>query len=231
MLSVCVDTSVLATVAVVQDGQVLAQVTDPNPRRQAEGLADLFARCLEEAGFGRPAREAGLDRIIVGTGPGPYTGLRAGLAFASALGAGLGVPVLGVSSQEILGFGAAHLLKDEGSIALVMTDARRKEVYYSVWKIEGAPGPTLLAGPAVADISVALAQAAEADGAGSAVNVFFAGPVPAHLAEPLAQVDARLVDLDVSLLDNIADAKVAADPESDFPLEPQYLRRPDVNTK
>lgn len=288
MLSVCVDTSVLATVAVVQDGNVVAQVTDPNPRRQAEGLSDLFAQCMADAEFGGPVRDAGIDRVLVGTGPGPYTGLRAGLAFASALGAGLGVPVMGVSSQEILGFGAADFLGGEGAalgvataeraaeragdgdgdvvrtaaeratIALVLTDARRKEVYYSAWKVEGGAAPTLLSGPAVADISVALSEAASASAAFSglpagaanpggigdatistdsdpsgnpSVEVFFAGPVPRHLAEPLVQVEARLVDLNVSLLDRIADAQIAADPDATFSLEPQYLRRPDVNTK
>ena len=225
MISVCIDTSVLASVAVVDSGATLANVTDPNPRRQAEGLGDLFTDCLRRAGFSGPTREAGIERIIVGTGPGPYTGLRAGLAFAAALGAGLQVPVLGVSSQEILGLGATKQLSEEGNPAaraLVMTDARRKEVYYSVW--EGGEGaPSLLAGPSVGDLQVALQE-------GRGAATFFAGPVPAHLAGGLEEVGARYFDLDAALLDEIVRLR-ETDPASRFSLEPQYLRRPDVNVK
>lgn len=225
MISVCIDTSVLASVAVVDDGRTLAHATDPNPRRQAEGLGDLFTDCLSLAGFPGPTRDAGIERVIVGTGPGPYTGLRAGLAFAAALGQGLGVPVVGVSSQEILGLAATRRLAEEGGLtqtALVMTDARRREVYYSVWE-GGEGGPTLLSGPAVDDLQVALEEARGA-------AVFFAGPVPAHLAETLEGVGARFLDLDAALLEQVVLLR-ENDPEYGFSLEPQYLRRPDVNVK
>lgn len=225
MISVCIDTSVLASVAVVEDGRTLAHATDPNPRRQAEGLGDLFKDCLELAGFPDTTAEAGVGRVVVGTGPGPYTGLRAGLAFAAALGTGLGVPVFGVSSQEILGLAATRSLSEEGGpmqTALVMTDARRKEVYYSVWE-SGEGGLTLLSGPSVGDLQVALEDAHGA-------AVFFAGPVPAHLEENLERAGARFIDLHAALLEQVVRLR-EVDPHYRFSLEPQYLRRPDVNVK
>lgn len=226
MISVCIDTSVLASVAIVESGRNLAQVSDPNPRRQAEGLGDLFAASLSRAGLYGPVKEMGIHQIIVGTGPGPYTGLRAGLAFAAALGAGLGVEVLGVSSQEILGLAATKRTGEgnsESATALVMTDARRREVYYSVWeRAKGAP--KLLAGPAVGDLQTALDQANDAD-------VTFAGPVPEHLVGGLTEAGAQLVDLDVSLLAEIVSLRKADSSDTQFSLEPQYLRRPDVNVK
>ena len=141
------------------------------------------------------------------------------------LGAGLQVPVLGVSSQEILGLGATRQLSEEGAgrkAALVMTDARRKEVYYSVWEV-GRGDLAPLAGPSVGDLQVALADAKGA-------AVFFAGPVPTHLAEALDQAGARYLDLNVALLDEAVRLR-EVDPASQFSLEPQYLRRPDVNVK
>ena len=128
------DTSVLASIGLDEDGVALARAVDPHPRRQAEGLGVLLQECLTGAGVVGGAPNAGLDRIVVGVGPGPFTALRAGLAFASALGRGLGLPVLGVPSLAALGKRA----EGEG-VTLVLTDAKRKEVYSAAYRKRRAP--------------------------------------------------------------------------------------------
>ena len=79
---------------------------------------------LDEAGAG----PADLTAVAVGTGPGPFTGLRVGMVTAVTMGYALGVPVHGVCSLDVLAEQAAATT--EGRL-LVATDARRREVYWA----------------------------------------------------------------------------------------------------
>ncbi|BBY79875.1 hypothetical protein MPUL_10330 [Mycolicibacterium pulveris] len=93
-----------------------------------------------------------LDAIVVGCGPGPFTGLRVGMATAAAFGHALGVPVHGVCSLDAIG------IETTGEV-LVVTDARRREVYWARYR-DGVR----VAGPAVnapADVSGAAEALAE----------------------------------------------------------------------
>lgn len=242
MRTLCVDTSVLASIALVEDGMTVGGAVDPDPRHQAEGLGLLLEECLVDAGLGSSAKQAGIDRIVVGTGPGPFTALRAGIAFASALGQGMGTPVLGVPSLEAL---ALQSLGDPELLwmnrVLVLTDARRKEVYGAVfarmgeeeWQTgqEGADDRSLgslrlLAGPWVGRVEEALELGSVEDGSR---QVIFAGNPPAHLRAALDAVGTRIVDLDPSFLAVAADAHLGGDEEVCLDLEPLYLRRPDIH--
>jgi tRNA threonylcarbamoyladenosine biosynthesis protein TsaB len=102
----------VATNALVQDGDVLGERRS-RPLRILEDL-DLL---LADAGFERGAVEG----LVVGTGPGSYTGLRMGLVTARALAFALGVPVAGVSTLRALAHGAP------GAHPLI--DGRRSEVF------------------------------------------------------------------------------------------------------
>jgi tRNA threonylcarbamoyl adenosine modification protein YeaZ len=75
---------------------------------------------------------AEVDRIAVGVGPGPFTGLRVGVVAAVTLGEALGVPVRGVCSLDVL----AHQA-NESSDFVVATDARRKEWYWASYDADG----------------------------------------------------------------------------------------------
>lgn len=79
-------------------------------------------------------REAGVplhaDRIVIGTGPGSYTGLRVGASYALGLGRAWGVPVLGVSTLEGLATG-------EDGVVAVSLDARKEHVYGAVYRLTG----------------------------------------------------------------------------------------------
>jgi len=97
-------------------------------------------------------QEAGMDKvairgILVGRGPGSYTGLRIACAAARTLGHALGIPVGGVGS-----FPAAALDAPVGSQVHIVLDAYRGEVYHAVYArseggVEERQGPRLLARP------------------------------------------------------------------------------------
>ncbi len=108
----------------------------------APGVRGLFADPLTEG----PA----LDAIVVGTGPGPFTGLRTGIAMARTLAFVWGVPLYGLMSLEALAWdvlddGGTHRARVAAGGFVVATDARRKELYWAHY----APDGTLLDGPHV----------------------------------------------------------------------------------
>jgi tRNA threonylcarbamoyladenosine biosynthesis protein TsaB len=119
------------TVAVHDDTGVVAHESAVDARRHGELLAPSIARMLSKAG----ASPAALTAIAVGTGPGPYTGLRVGLVTARAMGSALGIPVDGVCTLDIVAAQARH--EAGGRPFLVATDARRREVYWARYTAAG----------------------------------------------------------------------------------------------
>jgi tRNA threonylcarbamoyladenosine biosynthesis protein TsaB len=99
-----------------------AGASSVDARRHGELLSPTVRRLTEEAGIAL----ADLDAIAVGIGPGPYTGLRVGLATAHALADALGVPCHGVTTLDALAFATGRT-----EPFLAMTDARRKEVFWA----------------------------------------------------------------------------------------------------
>jgi tRNA threonylcarbamoyladenosine biosynthesis protein TsaB len=191
-----IDTSSAIAVAVVDASRTAASRSEFAPRGHAERLATLIQEALVEAGCARP------DRIVVGTGPAPFTGLRVGLVTARALGYAWGVPVEGVCSLDATG--AAH-----GGDVTVIADARRREVYWATYGGgERLSGPLVTAPGEVAVHGDVIGRGAlqYADHFGSAV---LADPDPAWLVA-------------------VADRQRAAG-VTEFPSEPLYLRRPDVH--
>jgi tRNA threonylcarbamoyl adenosine modification protein YeaZ len=139
-----------------------------------------------------------VEAVVTGLGPGPFTGLRVGVVTAAAIGDARGLPVVGVCSLDAVGSGART----------VVTDARRKEVYWAAYAADGSrtdgpgvarPEELTVAGPVVGD-------ARFAERLGVAVT-------------PAEVTTAGLVR---------AAAPQLADPSSADPLVPLYLRRPDA---
>ncbi|HEY8454322.1 MAG TPA: tRNA (adenosine(37)-N6)-threonylcarbamoyltransferase complex dimerization subunit type 1 TsaB [Actinopolymorphaceae bacterium] len=127
MLLLAFDTATSAVTVALSDGRtVLADSTTVDGQRHAELLAPAIRKVLKEAGVDR--RE--LTEIAVGVGPGPFTGLRVGLATARTLGHALHIPVHGVCTLDVLACAADEPALAESSF-LVATDARRKEVYWA----------------------------------------------------------------------------------------------------
>jgi tRNA threonylcarbamoyl adenosine modification protein YeaZ len=173
---------------------VLAERAVPSGTKHAELLTPAIQGALADAGTAM----AEIDAIVVGLGPGPFTGLRVGVVTAAALGDALGVPVIGVCSLDAVGSGART----------VVTDARRKEVYWASYAADG----TRVEGPAVV-------RPEELGRPGP-----FAGD-PAfadRLDAPVTAAEVRTAGL------LRAAAAQLADPSSAGPLVPLYLRRPDA---
>ncbi|MRH29129.1 tRNA (adenosine(37)-N6)-threonylcarbamoyltransferase complex dimerization subunit type 1 TsaB [Microbacterium sp. SYP-A9085] len=144
-----IDTSLGTTVAVVEDdGVIRGQADSANPLAHAEVIGTL----LHDVVAGAPAD---ITHVAAGMGPGPFTGLRIGIAAARAFALGRGIPVLPVVSHDAVAL--EMLLHDaltdagDGRFAVV-TDARRREVAYSVYDgIDDDDGlPIRTAGPALA---------------------------------------------------------------------------------
>jgi tRNA threonylcarbamoyladenosine biosynthesis protein TsaB len=113
-----IDSSIGTVVAVVGlQGNCLAQAVVEDRRSHAEAIGPLIARALADA----TATPADITAVVMGVGPGPFTGLRVGMAAAHAFAIGRGVPVLPVLSHDA----AAWDLDQE---TLVVSDARRGEL-------------------------------------------------------------------------------------------------------
>jgi tRNA threonylcarbamoyl adenosine modification protein YeaZ len=161
-----------------------------------------------------------LDAVVVGLGPGPFTGLRVGIATAAALGDGLGIGVHGVPSHD----GTARALEPLPGPLLVVTDARRREVYLSAYRADGgkALGPLVVAPAAAPQLLAEHGYVADfVTGAGGAILDPFRSPSfdPAVLESAGAARSLGLVErAAVALLTGVVPG----------PLTPLYLRRPDA---
>ncbi|WP_405179703.1 tRNA (adenosine(37)-N6)-threonylcarbamoyltransferase complex dimerization subunit type 1 TsaB [Nocardia sp. NBC_01377] len=187
------------------DLRTLASRVRVDPRAHAEVLTPQILECLTEADRSR----TDIAAVVVGVGPGPFTGLRVGMATAAAFGDALGIPVYGVCSLDAIAADAAPDLTPDREL-LVVTDARRREVYWARYR-DGVR----VAGPEVikpGDLDSAQAEVI----AGSASHVdFFDLPVlPVETPSPAGLVRVAAPEV-----------LARAVPQS---LTPLYLRRPDA---
>ncbi len=172
----------------------------------SERIAGFARDAAAEAGVGFAA----LDRIGVTVGPGSFTGLRVGLAFAQGLAAALDRPVVGISSLDALAASAG-----EAPAIAALIDARRGQVYARFWRggeAEGAAEALTL--EAAAGRIAAMAPGATLVGSGAALfsdtaSVLTLRPLDGPAPEALARLAA------------------AADPAL-APARPLYLRAPDA---
>lgn len=161
-----IDTSLGSAVAVVEpDGVVRSQVESLDPRGHAEVIGSLIERALAEASI----VPSDISHVAAGMGPGPFTGLRVGIAAARAFALGRGIPVVPVVSHDAA---ALELLLHEALTGgldaddeafAVVTDARRREFAYTVYRGLDDDGlPVRIAEPALAprdDLDAVLAAA------------------------------------------------------------------------
>ena len=205
MLLLAFDTSSPAVTVALHDGQaVVAHESAVGARQHGELLAVFIDKVLHSAGAG----QRDLTAVAVGTGPGPYTGLRAGLVTARVLASALGLPADGICSLDVIA--AEALASAGGGEFLVATDARRREVYWARYSASGQR----IAGPD-ADFPAALPAGLPVAGAGAVLYPELTGRplLPCH---PSAAWLAAL-----------AAARIATG-DAPQPAEPLYLRRPDA---
>tara|TARA_R110002167_G_scaffold4758_21_gene22429 strand:+ start:91 stop:774 length:684 start_codon:yes stop_codon:yes gene_type:complete len=206
-----IDTALsLCTAAVFEGGTALAVRSEPMVKGHQERLAGLVRDAMAASGTGFDA----LDRIGVTTGPGSFTGLRVGLAFAQGFGAALDRAVVGISTLDALAASVAPQPAADGAVAALI-DARRGQVYARFWRRGVVDGPAEALSLEAAEARIAaLGPDLVLVGSGAPL---LAGAFPAavvtDLAGPSPEALARLV--------------AAADPRLSPP-EPQYLRAPDA---
>lgn len=225
MLLLALDTATPAVTAALHDGErVLASSDQIDARRHGELLLPAVERVFAEAGLDRGS----LTGVVVGVGPGPYTGLRVGLATATSIGAALDVPVHGIRTLDGIAFASGL---DEPFV--VATDARRKEVFWATY----ADARTRTSEPAVNRASdlVPEVTALPAVGAGA---VQYADSFPLVRADlPQHQLASALAALAAEHLTARGESDRGEGPEEPTPPAapatflpplPLYLRRPDA---
>jgi tRNA threonylcarbamoyl adenosine modification protein YeaZ len=190
----------------------LAERVTVHPRAHGELLMPQLLEILAETG----RRLADVDAIVVGCGPGPFTGLRVGMVTAAALGHAAGLRV-----YPVCGLDAVAAQVEVDASVLVATDARRKEVYWAAYGPSGVDGRKRLTGPHVhrpGDVPERIAGLgigiAAGEMAGQHRDTFGLEVIGPSYPTAAGLVRASAAEL-------VADA----DPS---PLVPLYLRRPDA---
>jgi tRNA threonylcarbamoyladenosine biosynthesis protein TsaB len=214
MRVLAIDTALAACSAAVLDsanGGLVASESLPMVRGHAEALMPLLARVVKSSGMAF----ADLERIVVTTGPGSFTGLRVGIAAARGLGVATNIPVVGVTTLSA--YAAPYLAADDQIPVVVAIDARHQNVYLQAF---GTGGRTLIA-PRLAPLQDAIRAASDAPAriVGSAANA---------VADGLSRTAPVTVDPreapDIGWVAQIG----AAVSEAQAPPQPQYLRAPDA---
>lgn len=230
---------------VARQVETLATESHLDSRAHNEVLTPLILSSLTTAGL----KAADLDAVVVGCGPGPFTGLRVGMATAASFADALDIPCYGVSTLDAI---AAELAADSTTVVsaaseeaqkpkdiLVVTDARRREVYYAAYRDEKC-----VFGPAV-NKAAAVAQTVSAEVSGFTPQCLVGSPTHAQqVAEAWSHVsNASAASGEAAALGEavviaqyptpagLASAAGFADgttPATPKPLVPLYLRRPDA---
>lgn len=189
-----IDTATDVRVGLAHDATVVASEAVQSTRAHAEQLLPLVRQVMNTSGFDM----ADLTGVRLGVGPGPFTGLRVGVAAGLTLAEVLGIEVRGVCSLDIV---AAQWSADgvDHDFAVVL-DARRKEVYWARYSPDGSrlEGPFVTAPGEVPDLA---------------------------LAGPGAHLTGRPVSGPLSIDAGVLAASPALLPVG---TEPLYLRRPDA---
>jgi tRNA threonylcarbamoyl adenosine modification protein YeaZ len=216
MRVLAIDTALAACSVAVLDseqGGIIASESVPMERGHAEALIPLLARLMAGAGLAFPD----LDRVVVTTGPGSFTGLRVGISAARGIALATGKPAVGVSTLSA--YAAPHLAADDAAAVVAVIDARHDHVYLHAF---GRGGRTIVAAR-LAPLREAVLVAAEAP-------TRIVGSAALAVAAKLTATDAAPVAVDARTAPDIAwVARIGSVlPEGQSPPTPQYLRAPDA---
>jgi tRNA threonylcarbamoyl adenosine modification protein YeaZ len=190
------DTATPYVVVAAYDGERSFERVCETPMKHGEQLAPLIEQVLADAGWS----PSDLTGIVVGVGPGPFTGLRVGLVTARTMGYVLGVPVEGVCTLDVFALDA-----DVEGPFTVVTDARRREVYLATYDGGRTSGPEVV-------------RPAEATTVGTVI-----GPGTELYPDAFGDAYGPMRPSAVTMARAVADGLVDI-----LPPEPLYLRRPDA---
>jgi tRNA threonylcarbamoyl adenosine modification protein YeaZ len=190
-----IDTSVGVSVAILRSNGELTQSQAVDHGMQGELTAELISQVVANSGI----EISEITDVVVGVGPGPFTGLRVGLVTAAVFAHARGIPIQGICSLDAIAF-------DYGKPCVVVTDARRKELYWARYEDKR------IGEPQVSKPEDLLAQFPDSEFVGPGAQLypdFISGKVSELKAGSLAKLfatgTAQLVDV-----------------------SPMYLRKPDA---
>lgn len=215
MMILAVDTALAACSAAVFDSDeqcLLAARFESMATGHAEAIAPMVQETMQAAGL----EYGSLHRIAVTIGPGTFTGLRIGLAFARGLGLALSLPVVGVSSLKAL---AANIAENPGELSIVAAiDARRGNVYLQLY----TPLLVPLREPRICPLAEAARSIPEGRylAVGSAARTLIAAEHPQAVLIKAAASDQTTAATVARL--------AAGEKPGVLPPEPLYLREPDA---
>ena len=127
--------------AILVEGAVVSEFYEPDTMQHAEQIGLQIRKVLDASN----KKSSEVTAVAVGLGPGPFTGLRVGIAAAKMFAEGVKAPIFGVGSLDAIAF--MHQLTVP---TLVLTDARRSEVYFALYQGKTSSGsPKLILGPGV----------------------------------------------------------------------------------
>jgi tRNA threonylcarbamoyladenosine biosynthesis protein TsaB len=208
VIVLAIDTCLAACSAAIADGErVVSAVSEPMVRGHQERLAPMVRDLAARSGLDFQD----LDRIGVTIGPGSFTGLRVGLAFAKGIALALDRPCVGVGTLDALAWG--HI----GGCVAAVIDAGRGQIYLRIFD-----GAAALTAPDVLPLEMVAARLAEWNGSGMTII----GP-GAGLLKGLA-ADMPCLELAAPAPEAVA-ALAAVVPLA--PPRPLYLRAPDARPK
>ncbi|ABC89202.1 probable O-sialoglycoprotein endopeptidase protein [Rhizobium etli CFN 42] len=208
MIVLALDTAGVDCAAAVYDSgrnTMLGEASDMIGKGHAEHLIGIVDHAVDQAGV----TLSQIERLAVTIGPGSFTGIRVGVAAARGFALSLNVPVVGVTTLEVMA--AAQREKTPGRAVLAAMDAKRDEIYLQSFAADGSP----LDAPRAASVAEAQAFAAGFDGeiTGSATPLLKAGAGGDHTNVFPISIVARLA---------------AAAPADAGKPKPLYLRGPDA---
>jgi tRNA threonylcarbamoyl adenosine modification protein YeaZ len=190
-----IDTSVGVSVAILRSDGEVTQSQAVDHGMQGELTAELISKVVAESGLGI----SDVTDVVVGVGPGPFTGLRVGLVTAGVFAHARGIPIHGICSLDAIAF-------DFAKPCVVVTDARRKELYWAQYD------RLRIGDPEVSKPEVLAAQFLEAD---------FVGPGALLYPE---SISGKVVELKAGSL-----AKLFTSGSAQLvDVTPMYLRKPDA---
>ncbi len=216
MRVLAIDTALGACSAALLDteaGGILARESEPMLRGHAEALMPLIHAVFDR--LGTPPTT--IDRVVVTTGPGSFTGLRVGIAAARGIALAANKPAVGIST--LLAYAAPHLADDAASPVIAVIDARHNHVYLQTF----APGGRTVIAPRLAPLDEAVRRAAE----NPARIVGNAAKIVGDRAVALRALPIVIDDRAAPDIAWVASAG-AAMTEDQSPPKPLYLRAPDA---
>ena len=122
----------ICSVCLARGSEIMAIHETVEPYKHGELLTVMIQQCFGDSGLVMQELEA----VTISNGPGSYTGLRIGLSVAKGLCYALNIPLIQVSTLQAVAQGILHAINDDNTLLCAMIDARRMEVYTSVFNTQ-----------------------------------------------------------------------------------------------